>query len=109
MADRHAADHDADPTPRDSRPLSTLPSGGHRRGRADRRGKGVTTRAMDLTSAIKTVRSLRRPEDVVITTMGSAREWMALGMEPRDLVFVPSAMGHATSMGLGLALARPDV
>ena len=68
----------------------------------------MTRRAMDLTAAIETLRSLRHPRDVVITTMGSAREWMALGLEPLDLVFVPSAMGHATSIGLGLALARPD-
>jgi sulfopyruvate decarboxylase subunit beta len=66
-------------------------------------------RAMDLTEAIKTVRTFRRPADVVITTMGPAREWMALGTQDRDLVFVPSAMGHATSLGLGLALARPDL
>jgi sulfopyruvate decarboxylase subunit beta len=69
----------------------------------------VTQRAMNLTAAIETVRAVRRPEDVVVTTMGAAREWMALGTQPRDLVFVPSAMGHATSLGLGIALARPDV
>ena len=27
---------------------------------------------------------------------------------PLDVVFVPSAMGHATSLGLGLALAQPN-
>ena len=41
--------------------------------------------------------------------MGTAREWMTQGMQPRDLVFVPSAMGHAPSIGLGLALARPNL
>jgi sulfopyruvate decarboxylase subunit beta len=66
-------------------------------------------RAMDLTQAIETIRELRRPADIVITTMGPAREWMALGTRDRDLIFVPSAMGHATSIGLGLALARPDL
>jgi thiamine pyrophosphate-dependent acetolactate synthase large subunit-like protein len=41
--------------------------------------------------------------------MGNAREWMSLGpLHERDLVLVPSAMGHATSMGLGLALAQPQ-
>jgi phosphonopyruvate decarboxylase len=50
---------------------------------------------------------VRRDDDIVITTMSAAREWMTLGSHPLDLVFVPSAMGHATSVGLGLALAQP--
>ena len=33
---------------------------------------------------------------------------MTLPQHPLDIVFVPSAMGHATSLGLGLALAQPD-
>jgi len=33
---------------------------------------------------------------------------MLLGARPLDLVLVPSAMGHATSFGLGLALAQPN-
>lgn len=64
---------------------------------------------MNLRAALEVLRQTRTPEDVVITTMGAAREWMALGpTDPLDLVFVPSAMGQATSVGLGLALARPD-
>jgi phosphonopyruvate decarboxylase len=39
--------------------------------------------------------------------MGVAREWMVLGTHPLDWVFVPSSMGQATSLGLGLALAQP--
>lgn len=40
--------------------------------------------------------------------MGTAREWMALGdVHSRDFVLVPSSMGQATSLGLGLALAQP--
>lgn len=51
-----------------------------------------------------------RGDCVVITSMGSAREWMALGpMHPLDLVYVPSSMGQATSVALGLAIARPDL
>ena len=49
----------------------------------------------------------RRDEDVVVTTMSPARDWMTLPQHPLDLVLVPSAMGHATSIGLGLALAQP--
>lgn len=50
----------------------------------------------------------RDARDVVITTMSPARDWMTLTQSPLDIVFVPSAMGHATSLGLGLALAQPD-
>ena len=40
--------------------------------------------------------------------MTPARDWMTMPQQPLDVVFVPSAMGHATSIGLGLALAQPD-
>ena len=66
------------------------------------------TRRVDPVEALRVVRAVRRENDVVITTMGSARDWMADGMSALDLIFVPSAMGHATSIGLGLALAQPD-
>ena len=69
----------------------------------------TATTGMELRAALKELRAVRQDRDVVITTMGPAREWMALGpSHPLDLVLVPSAMGHATSWGLGLALARPD-
>jgi sulfopyruvate decarboxylase subunit beta len=62
-----------------------------------------------LTSALEVLRRERRANEIVIPTMGSAREWMKLGdAHPLDFVLVPSAMGHGTSIGLGLALARPD-
>jgi sulfopyruvate decarboxylase subunit beta len=68
----------------------------------------VTAPRIALRDAVAVVRSVRTADDIVITTMGAAREWMALGQtEPLDLVFVPSAMSHATSVGLGLALAQP--
>ena len=71
---------------------------------------GGARRRIPLVPALETLRSVRRDEEVVITTMGSAREWMKLGPpHSRDVVLVPSAMGHGTSLGLGLALARPDV
>jgi phosphonopyruvate decarboxylase len=40
--------------------------------------------------------------------MTPARDWMLLPQDPLDLVLVPSAMGSAPSMGLGLALAQPN-
>jgi phosphonopyruvate decarboxylase len=63
---------------------------------------------MQLPDAITALHRARGDDDIVITTMAAAREWMALGTSPLDIVFVPSSMGQATSVGLGLALARPD-
>lgn len=57
--------------------------------------------------ALVAIHGARRDEDVVVTTMSPARDWMTLPQHPLDLVLVPSAMGHATSIGLGLALAQP--
>src|SRR5437870_13338553 len=54
------------------------------------------------------IHSARDARDVVVTTMATARDWMELGTAATDLVLVPSAMSHATSVGLGLALAQPD-
>lgn len=64
--------------------------------------------AMDAKDAIGVVHAARRVRDIVITTMMPARDWMTLPQSPLDMVLVPSAMSHATSMGLGLALAQPD-
>ncbi len=58
--------------------------------------------------AIVALHAARGARDVVITTMAPARDWMTLPQQPLDLVFVPSAMGHATSIGLGIALAQPE-
>lgn len=63
---------------------------------------------MDLRGAMEVLRSHRAPGDVVVTSMGSAREWIAMGpLDPLDFVFVPSSMGQAPSLALGLALAQP--
>lgn len=61
-----------------------------------------------LADALAAVRAARKDEDVVVTTMSSAKVWMDQAPpHPLDLVFVPSCMGHATSYGLGIALAQP--
>jgi len=63
---------------------------------------------MDMRQAVAAVHAARSETDVVITSMGTAREWTAMGpLHPLDWVYVPSAMGHAASLGLGLALAQP--
>jgi sulfopyruvate decarboxylase subunit beta len=64
--------------------------------------------AMDAKEALAVVHSARGARDVVITTMTPARDWMTMPQSPLDHVLVPSAMSHATSMGLGIALAQPD-
>ena len=69
----------------------------------------MSGKGMPMHEAVAVLRDARGPKDIVIPSMGSAREWMALGpTNDLDFVLVPSAMGHATSVGLGLALAQPD-
>ena len=63
---------------------------------------------MSAKEALVAIHAARADGDVVITTMSPARDWMTLPQRPLDLVLVPSAMGHATSIGLGLALAQPE-
>lgn len=63
---------------------------------------------IDLAQALRVVRQARREQDIVITTMAASRAWLEEGSEPLDFTFVPSCMGHATSVGLGLALAQPQ-
>ncbi len=66
----------------------------------------MPTRQMPLVESLRVLKDVRTDE-VVVTAMGTAREWMALGSHPLDFVLVPSSMGQATSFGLGLALAQP--
>jgi thiamine pyrophosphate-dependent acetolactate synthase large subunit-like protein len=50
-----------------------------------------------------------RGDRVVITTMGSVAIWPALSDSPRDFHFIPSSMGQAVPLGLGLCLAKPGL
>jgi hypothetical protein len=69
----------------------------------------TTEIGMPLTDSLEVLREMRRDDDVVLTVMGTAREWMAMGqLHPLDWVYVPSSMGQAPSLGLGMALAQPD-
>jgi sulfopyruvate decarboxylase subunit beta len=69
----------------------------------------MTPAAMDLREALVLLKAERRAGDVVITSMGNAREWMAMGpLDPLDFVYVPSSMGEAPPLGLGIALAQPN-
>jgi thiamine pyrophosphate-dependent acetolactate synthase large subunit-like protein len=49
-----------------------------------------------------------RGERIVITTMSSCGIWPSLSDSPLDFHYIPSAMGHAPDLGLGLALAQPQ-
>jgi thiamine pyrophosphate-dependent acetolactate synthase large subunit-like protein len=67
--------------------------------------------SMELRGAMEILRAHRATGDVMITSMGSAREWIAMNREPLnplDFIFVPSSMGQAPSLALGIALAQPS-
>lgn len=49
-----------------------------------------------------------RGERVVITTMGSIGLWPKLSDTPLDFAYIPSSMGQAPALGLGLALSHPE-
>jgi thiamine pyrophosphate-dependent acetolactate synthase large subunit-like protein len=49
-----------------------------------------------------------RRDQVVITTMSSGGIWPQLSDSPLDFCYIPSAMGHAPDLGLGIALAQPQ-
>jgi thiamine pyrophosphate-dependent acetolactate synthase large subunit-like protein len=63
---------------------------------------------MPLDESLKVLASHRREEDVVLSTMSAAREWMKLGTHPLDFIYAPSAMGQAPALGLGIAMAQPE-
>jgi thiamine pyrophosphate-dependent acetolactate synthase large subunit-like protein len=62
---------------------------------------------MPLVDALQVLADLRTDE-VVITSMGTTREWPKLSRHPLDFHYLPSAMGGAPPLGLGLALAKPE-
>jgi len=65
-----------------------------------------TRRRMPLLPAVQVVAGLRG-DAIVVTTMGAAREWPKLSQHALDFHYLPSAMGQAPMLGLGLALAQP--
>jgi thiamine pyrophosphate-dependent acetolactate synthase large subunit-like protein len=67
-----------------------------------------TSDAMSLVPALVALSQARSDRHVVISSMGTAREWPRISHHPLDFHYVPSAMGGAVPLGLGMALARPD-
>lgn len=49
-----------------------------------------------------------RGDHIVLTTMTAVGLWPDLSDTPLDFAYMPSAMGHAPALGLGLALAQPQ-
>ena len=62
---------------------------------------------MPLVAALEVLIRLRT-DQIVVTTMGAAREWPKLSRHPLDFHYVPSSMGQAPPLGLGLALAKRE-
>lgn len=54
------------------------------------------------------VLATHRGERIVVTTMTAVGIWPKISDTPLDFSFIPSAMGHGTALGLGLALAQPE-
>lgn len=62
---------------------------------------------MTLREALEIVAD-QRGRRIVVATMSSAGEWPSLSDTPLDFIYIPSAMGQAPALGLGLALAQPE-
>lgn len=62
---------------------------------------------MTLREAVE-VLAAHRGQRVVVTTMSAVAAWHELSDTPLDFFYIPSAMGQAPSLGLGLALAAPQ-
>ena len=67
----------------------------------------ATATRMKFSTALESLRDVRSNE-IIVSTMGSAREWPKLSEHPLDFQYLPSAMGHAPMVALGLALAHPE-
>ncbi|MFO0946248.1 MAG: thiamine pyrophosphate-dependent enzyme [Planctomycetota bacterium] len=62
---------------------------------------------MRLAVAIQPIADFNKPA-IIVTTMATVREWPADKDGPHVFHYVPSSMGQGVSLGLGLALARPE-
>jgi thiamine pyrophosphate-dependent acetolactate synthase large subunit-like protein len=49
-----------------------------------------------------------RGEAIVVTTMTAVGVWPEFSSSPLDFGYMPSAMGQAPALGLGLALSQPE-
>ena len=65
------------------------------------------TVGMDFIEALEVLRDVRGDE-VLVTTMGAAREWPRIATNELDFHYIPAAMGHAPMIALGIAIAPPE-
>ncbi len=65
------------------------------------------SRTMTLADALQVLVDMRT-DQVVVTAMSAARQWMRESKHPLDFHYVPSTMGGGFALGLGIALARPE-
>ncbi|MFN8709264.1 MAG: thiamine pyrophosphate-dependent enzyme [Planctomyces sp.] len=65
--------------------------------------------AMPCEAALQVLVDQRTDRQVLITSMMSSRIWPALSHHPLDFKYHSSTMGGAVPLGLGIALARPDL
>lgn len=49
-----------------------------------------------------------RGERIVVTTMAATGVWPKISDTPFDFAYIPSSMGQAPALGLGLALSHPE-
>jgi thiamine pyrophosphate-dependent acetolactate synthase large subunit-like protein len=63
---------------------------------------------MKLDEALQILAAYRSGK-IVITTMASTAIWPGLSDTPLDFAYIPSAMSQGPSLGLGLALAQPEL
>ena len=54
------------------------------------------------------VLAIHRGERIVLTTMAATGIWPKMSDSPLDFAYIPSSMGQAPTLGLGLALAHPE-
>jgi thiamine pyrophosphate-dependent acetolactate synthase large subunit-like protein len=62
---------------------------------------------MPLPDALQVLVDLRKDDQIVVTSMGTAREWPRRCQHPLNLHYVPSTMSGAVPLALGLAVAQP--
>jgi thiamine pyrophosphate-dependent acetolactate synthase large subunit-like protein len=62
---------------------------------------------MTLREALEIV-AAQRGQRIVLACMSSGGVWPSLSDTPLDFIYIPSAMGQAPPLGLGLALAQPE-
>ncbi len=58
-------------------------------------------------SKLLEILSEKRTDEIVVATMSAIKDWTRLSSSPLDF-YVAGAMGYASSVGLGLALAQPN-